>query len=116
MQSLRQFAQVPDRGRASALAASSSASVAGSASVAESPPKQLQRDPERHEPLLRPIVEVPFDPPPLRVLRLGQPGADALTASSWARTSAWSRSFSTDRRTAATAADTSPGSSRRAGS
>ncbi len=56
------------------LAASSSARVAGSASVPSRRRSNSQRDPERHETLLRPIVEVPLDPPPFRVLRLGQPG------------------------------------------
>ena len=37
--------------------------------------KQLQRDLERHEPLLRPVVEVSLDPSSFRVLRLDEPGA-----------------------------------------
>ena len=37
------------------------------------PTKELERDPQRHQPLLRPVVEVPLHPPPFRILGVDEP-------------------------------------------
>ena len=74
VQSLRQFAQIADRGLCFGTGRVEFREGRRIGFRPEAPAKQLQRDPERHETLLRAIVEVALDPPPFGVLRLGQPG------------------------------------------
>ena len=63
--------------------------------------QEPQREREPDEALLCAVVEVALEPAALGVACLDDTGAEARRSSSWARTSAWSRSFSSTSRAAA---------------
>ena len=71
---------------------------------------------ERDEPLLGAVVDVALDPATLVVAGGDDARPGLLTWTSWARSSAWRRAFSSASRAAAPAASRSRGSSRRLGS
>ena len=56
--------------------------------------QELKAHPEREESLLRPVVEVAFESAAFLVAGLEIRARDSRSSSSWARSCAWSRSFS----------------------